>query len=796
MIKLSEKALNRLAMIVVARPILAIILSLLFCLFFAWHIKDLRFDTTTEGLLLSDDPWIVIYNDFLDRYGRDEMVIVSLQADDIFTPKAIAKIKHIENRIENEVPYLSRIDSIVTARDTRGEDGALIVGKLFDGDPQSSENFQALKARALRNPFYVNRLISDDAKIAVIVIRTKSRVATLETSENQNGLDDLDYFSDFTQAEVKLEPLSDEQNSEIVKTLRKIIDSEQSVDMPLKLLGSPVVTDDLKRFLMSDAKLFVVLLIAVIVILLYLFFRRLSGVIYPLLIALLSLISMLGLMSWAQSAFKLPTQVVPAFLLAVGVGAAVHLITIFYRSYDQKGDRKQAVIDACSHSSLAIFMTALTTMAGIGSFVTAVIEPFEALGIYVPFGVFITLVLTLTLLPALLVITPIKKRRVKRSAKLDRLLIWTATLSVKYPKRIVACFALALLIAIALLPQVRLSHYMLGWFPKSSDTRIATDFLDQKIRGTVTIEALIDFGEENALYDPLIMNALDNAINEAKNIAPIGDVLGIPIIIKEINRALNDNDENFYTIPESRGAIAEELLLFSAEGSDDLGDLTNANYSETRITHKTPFLDAIEGRKTIDKLAALYKGVFPNAKIEITGLLSLVCRTFSAASISTAISYIVAIFTIGAMMIIAFGSFKLGLFSMIPNLTPIIIGMAYMVTIGVPFDMFVMLTGSIVLGLVVDDTIHFIHNFKRYYLEDKNAQKAIEKTLLSAGRAMSITSAVLAIGFSVYLFAFMQNIVNFGLIAGVCIILALLADFLFTPALLILWLRKNPKALF
>ncbi|MGE4295659.1 MAG: MMPL family transporter [Campylobacterales bacterium] len=145
------------------------------------------------------------------------------------------------------------------------------------------------------------------------------------------------------------------------------------------------------------------------------------------------------------------------------------------------------------------------------------------------------------------------------------------------------------------------------------------------------------------------------------------------------------------------------------------------------------------------------------------------------------------------MMIALLGSFKLGLLSMIPNLAPILAGMALMVLLGIPFDMFMMLVGSIIIGLAVDDTIHFMHNFRRYFNATHNAEEAIRRTFLTTGRAMTVTTVVLSLGFFVYMFASMYNIINFGLIAGVCIILALLADLVLAPALMVLFVKNKSK---
>ncbi|MDR2152973.1 MAG: MMPL family transporter [Helicobacteraceae bacterium] len=779
-----DRRLYALARLVVAYPYLTIVASIAFCALFGLHVAKLRFDASAEGLLLSNDPKMVAYNDFLDRYGRDEMIIVAVQADDIFSPAPIAKIKRLQERIESETPYLARAESIVTARDTRGEGDTLIAGELFDSNPQTPEAFAALKAKALKNESYVNRLINEDATIAAIIVRTLSRVG--------KAADDMDAFS---QEPSETKALSDRQNNEIVAAIQSIVDSEQSEIASLTMLGSPVISDRLKRQMESDVELFLKLLVAAIVVMLFAFFRRLSAAIYPIIVVGLSLFAMIGLLVWLDIPLKLPTQVMPTLLLAIGISACVHLQAIFYRAFDEIGDRKAAALKAAEDCFFPIVMTSLTTIAGVGSFVTAKIDPFVDLGIFAPFGIAVATALTLTMLPALLVITPIKRRAVsERSALIDRFLIKTSDLSARHPIKIVALFAALFVASIALLTQARLSHYMLGWLPENSDIRQATEMFDDKMRGTIIVETLIDFGEADALYDPNVMRALDAAIAKASDVRLIGKALGTPTIVKEINRALNENDDAFYAIPDSRGAIAEELLLFSSTGSADLSETASYDYSQARITHKTPFLDAIEGAKVLDELAAIYKDAFPNAKVEITGLMALICRALSAAVESTAISYAAAIVIITAMMFLSFSNLKLGLFSMIPNITPITIGMAFMVLAGVPFDMFVMLVGSIVLGLVVDDTIHFVHNFKRFYLERQNAAEAIQKTFLSAGRALTITTVVLTVGFSVYLFAFMQNIVNFGLIAGVCIMLAWFADFLLTPSLLILWIRNRKCA--
>ncbi|MDR2905815.1 MAG: MMPL family transporter [Helicobacteraceae bacterium] len=769
-------------------PRLAIALCVIGAILLASNIRGLKFDMTTEGLLVSDDPAIGVYEKFLDAYGRDEKILIAIRANEIFTPQTIAKIAKIHDRIENEVELISRVDSLANARDTRGENDTLIVGKLFDFPPATAEEWREIKTRALANAFYKNRLVSEDSKIAVIAARTLSRVQV------GGEADDLEAFDDSASRE-KI-PLTDEQNSEIVRKIREITLQEAEESYEIFLAGSPVVTDTLKKQMLADAALMIKLLVAAIAVLLFAFFRRFSGVFYPLLVIVFALVSMMGSVAISGMEVKLPMMIAPPFLLAIGVGACAHLLSIFYREFDGGKDRLDAIKTACRHSAFPIVMTSLTTIAGVASFVTAKIAPFILIGVFLPLGIFYALVLTLILLPALLAITPIKRREIaERNRRMDKVLIAFIDFSCTHPKKIAAVSAALLIVSIASLSQIKLSYYLMNWFPENDPIKIATNLLDDQIKGTVTAEILLDFGEENALYDPEIMRRLDRAIREAEQVKPIGTALGIPTIVKEINRALNENDDNFYTLPDSRGAIAEEILLFSNSGNDDLAEVANPDLSQTRVTLKMPLIDAIKGYPILREVKAIFEretrsGENGGAKVEVTGLLALMCQALTAAVISTAYSYGAAIFMIAAAMIFAFG-WRLGLFAMIPNLTPIIIGMAFMVALKIPFDMFVMLVGSIVLGLAIDDTIHFIHNFRRYFAERGELRRALEGAMLSTGRAMTITSVVLTAGFSVYMFAYMRNFANFGIIAALCIALALLADFVLTPALLAIWFAKK-----
>ena len=249
---------------------------------------------------------------------------------------------------------------------------------------------------------------------------------------------------------------------------------------------------------------------------------------------------------------------------------------------------------------------------------------------------------------------------------------------------------------------------------------------------------------------------------------------------------MNENREAFYTIPQDEKLIAQEILLFENSGSDDLEDVVDSQFSKARFTIKVPFKDSIQYAKLIDIMDTHFTTRFPEAKITLTGMMALLSQTITLAIQSMAKSYLIALVVITFLMIVLIGKFRIGLLSMVPNLTPILMTLAVIGLTPIKMDMFTMMVASIAIGLAVDDTIHFMHNFRRYYEQTGDPKLAVFKTLHTAGRAMLVTPIVLSTGFSIFAFATMNNLISFGVLTSFTILMALMADYFLAPALMVL----------
>jgi uncharacterized protein len=773
-----------------------IIIMLIFAVAMIVHLPKITLDVSTEGFLCETDQALIDYNGFRDQFGRDELVLVAIRGSDIFSPSFLKKLKQLHEELADQVPHLDDITSLINARNTRGEGDSLIVQDLLDPWPETPQAFLIAKKRALENPLYKNLLISKDARFTTIVIKTQTYSSAESDTDVLSGFDEK--IEDTPAPKARLY-LTDRENSEVVAAVRTISQKYNASDFEIDIAGSAAVTHFLKQALMKDMRQFLALAFLTVAILLYIMFRRISGVLLPLLVVILSLLSTVGLMALGGIAIKLPTQILPSFLLAVSVGYSVHILALFFHHFKKHNDKQKAVIYAVGHSGLAVLMTAATTAGGLFSFSTSEIAPIADLGLAAGVGVLLALIYTIVLLPALISLTPLRKPSQKKEASqktlTDRVMEAVTKITVSYPYPILLISSVLLIFSIVGISKIRFVHDPLRWFPPDNEIRVATEKIDKNLRGSINLEIIVDSGVENGLYEPVLLKKLDKTAKflEALEVDTIfvGKAWSLTTILKETNQALNENRAAFYTIPDNRDLAAQELLLFENSGSDDLEDFVDSQFRLARLSAKVPFEDAMAYNNFLVAVEAHLNAEYNAYKITTTGMFALLTRTLHAAVSSMLRSYGYALVIISVLMIILIGRLRIGLLSMIPNLTPILMTLGIMGWFNIPMNLFTMLVGNIAIGLAVDDTIHFMHNFRRYYDQSGDAATAIGETLHSTGRAMLVTSIVLSIGFFIFMFAQMDNLYYFGLLTGCTIILALLADYFLAPALMMVVHRKK-----
>ncbi|MDF1878494.1 MMPL family transporter [Sulfurimonas sp. SAG-AH-194-C20] len=786
----SEHRLEMMGETITKHPKKIILLVLLVSILIISNLRFITIDTSTEGFLKANDPALIRYEAFKEQFGQDEKIMVIVEAKDIFSMATVTKLQKLHHELENNVPHLNDITSLINARNTRGEGDRLIVEDLFENFPTTKAALEEIKKTALNNTMYKNLLYNEAHTFTTIILEPSAY-------ESVEGADDLDGFGEESAGDAEF--LSDPSKSEMVRSADKIAAAFDSEDFNVFVAGSLAVNDYNKQSVQKDMQKFVKLVLLMMMIFLFVVFRRISAIFLPIFIVLISLLTTIGFMAIVGTPITIPTQILPSFLLAVGIGAVVHLLSMFFKHFNEHGDKDKAISYSLGHSGLAIIMTSLTTAAGLFSFSSAAIEPIAALGIFGALGVLVALVNTIVLLPALLAVLPLKPKEaaVHKSAKMDKLLLGVADFSFTHAKKIVGLSGVIAAVFIYLATQVAFKHDTLSWQPDDSPIKISTYKVDEALRGSVTMEVIVDTKKENGLYNAKLLQTLDDTVHQIEKFHTdkhfIGKGWGVSDVLKEIHRALHENDPEYYRVTTNDALIPQEFLLFENSGSDDLEDFVDASMSKARLTFKLPWMEASEYTQISDEIQnILHEKLGDDVEITITGMVPLFQRTLVAAMDSMSTSYVMAFILIAIMMMILLGSVKIGLTSMIPNVLPIIIALGFMALVDMPLDLFTMLVGAIVIGLSVDDTVHFFHNFSKFHHQGYSTKESVEMTMVGTGRALVATSVVLSLGFFVYMFASLSNLVNFGILAGGAIVIALLSNIILGPALLTL-ITKDTK---
>ena len=753
------------------------------------QLPKLTMDVSNESMFHETSPLLLNYHAFKEQFGREDVIVISVEPKKVFEEQFLQKLRTFHRELEASVPHLDEVTSLLNARNTRGEGDELIVEELFENWPQNAAELAAIEQRALANPIYRNLLLSADGAVTAVVVRASPYAIDNEDQDVLEGFDEsLPGEAETTEQKPFLD---DKKNTEFFTATQAIVEKYHSDDFPLALSGLPVITETLKAAFRRDFGRFISGALLVIIGLLQLMFRRASGVLMPLATIILTLLTTLGLMAATGTAFKVQTQILPSFLMAVGVGAAVHVLSMFYKRFDESGDKEQALVDAMGHTGTPVLGACITTAVGLLSFINTSLAPLAELGIFAGVGIMLSLLYTLIMIPAFLALLPVKQKpvAVANRGAMDRMLTLTAEFSIRYSKPIIIACAMGTLVAVWGALQLRFYHNPLEWFPGETPVRLDTARIDAQFKGVQTVEVVVDTGVENGLYQPALLNALDQLEGKLaqiryKNIVS-GKTLSIADIVKEINRALNEDRPEFHKIPQNRNLIAQELLLFENSGTDDLEDYVDSQFSKARYTIKLPWSDASSTDHYLDRLRPVFKDNLPeDVDISFTGILALYSHIAMESMASMKQAYLLAVVVISGLMVLFIGNLKIGLIAMIPNLSPILMTLGVMGMLDLPMAVITMFIGSIALGLAVDDTLHFLHGFKRFHHKTGDTEQAILLTFQSTGRAMVVTTAALSMGFFVFMFATMENQFLFGLLTGMTIILALFADFILVPAIL------------
>ena len=773
----------------------------------SYNIPKLTIATSLESSFRGHNQAIEEYQKFRDMFGRDDKIIILINSEDIFSTHFLARLNEFHRDLENSLPMVSEVNSLINARYIKGSNGKLQVSDFMTELPETTGQARSLRQKALDYPLYRNTYLSGNGDAMIMVIKTQAVSALTEDGHRiknhgrgfGRGASPYEATSPIkgyekTPSGQPLKSISQVENIAILGTIEAVIKQYNAENFSIVFSGTPAyqlhVEPKIRKSMVNMSIMVLLLTFFFMAIL----FRRVSGIFLPQFVVLMSLGSTLGLMALAGVPFTLTSSMLPSIILSVGLTAPIHFMVVFFK-YQKKVGRLRAITRTLEHSGLPVIMTSLTTMIGLLSFSFTEIAPVAHLGIFAAIGIGICLLLTLVFLPAMLALLEVlpgkEREKLYEESRYNRALIWMGRAGIRYSRDI---YILSFILLIIILPgffKFNFSHNMLHYFDEEEPFIKQTRLIEDESSGFRALEVVIDTGEENGILDHTFLNNMEELENYAlrqNNISGrpyTGKIISILNIVKETNRAWHGNDPAYHTIPQDDFLIERQLTEFRQIAPKYLGNYTDPDFSLARFTAMMYWKDAAMDMDFVKHLKEYATGLFgKSAKVVVTGAVSIGSRVIDSMMTNLAIGYFTSFFIITIFMIIAVGDYKLGLLAMIPNLYPIVAGLGLMGLMGIPLNTYNLIGGSIVIGVAVDDTIHFFHNFRHYYEKTGDVETAVVETLRSAGRALITTTLILVCSFWLRLFSPLKVISDFGLIVGFSLLVAFLADVVLAPALL------------
>ncbi len=711
-----------------------------------------------RSLFDADNPQLAAFNAFENTYGASNTALIAVAPRNgtVFTREALGAIQDLTDAAW-ETPHNTRVDSLTNYSHSEGQEDELVVEPLVD-DAAALEDADLARLRkiALAAPAIAGRLVSRDGKVGGLAINF-----ALPENPDAAVVEITDY----------LEGLLDK-----ARASHPDIAFYLTGDVPMNRAFADATRDDLETL---APIVFLIIVLAAAVLL-----RSVIGTLA--IVAALGFVvnSTVGFAGWLGTVFNPANSGVPIIVTTIAVAHSVHIVSATLSAMGRGLDRNAAITEAIRVNAWPIFLTSLTTAIGFLSLNSSDSPPFRILGSLVAFGVLCAFVYSLTFLPALLSILPLRGR----APRSGRLAFFERFGDFVVAKRTILLWCSAI-VAVALvtgIPRIELTDNWTRYLSERYQFRRDTDFVIENLTGMEMLEYSLKSGREGGITDPPYLRKVDAFAEWFRKQPEASHVQAFSDIMKRLNKNMHSDDPAFYRIPDDPDLSAQYLVLYelSLPFGRDLNNRIDIAKSTTRMTVVMRSLTSAQQRALDARARAWIGENAPGLAGEATGV-TIVFAHLSQRNIESMLTgTIIAMALISLILIFVFRSIRLGLVSLLPNFIPAALAFGlwgYLVgRVGLAGSVMT----AIAFGIVVDDTIHFLTKYLKARREGASAAEAVRSTFRIVGHALWTTTAVLCLGFLVFAASGFEISWSLGILVSVTIGFALLADFLLLPPLL------------
>ena len=680
----------------------------------------LEVDMSTNRLLPENQPGRTFYDYVRKAFGSDETMVVALSADDIFTHDVLARISRLAERLAR-VEGVHHVVAITNVANVRGTEDGIDVRPFVKEIPTDPEALAALKREALANPIYAGNLISKDAKTAAIVVE----------------------FLDFKDSDFIDKGIDDEIDR---------IAREEAGPVEVYVTGGPHMKVAQIRYQLGDLRNSIPLVVGALAIVLAISFRTLRGVALPLLAVSVAVIWTLGFEAWLGKELTITTVLVPPMLIIIGVAYSVHVVSEYYDV--MRHDRGTSSADGVNHVlkgvTLATALTGGTTAAGFLSEVITPIEAIQEFGYMSVVGVIATLVVSLTLTPALLSVLGRPRRlaqsleHVEEESFFGRMMLRLAEFDLRRARAIFWVWGAISLVSCLAATQLVVGNDSIRFLPERAQQRRDFDVVNEKLNGANGFQVVVQADSPTTFKEPENLRALESLQQWLDDQPEIGGSTGLVDFVKLLNRAFHENDPAFLAVPDTE-RLTGQLLFLGA--SDELEGYVDARYQLTNIqVHSTVFDTELVIALT-KRIEARMKELPPQLHGQVTGNSILMTQVVDNLIWNQVQSIIGAVVMIYVLLSLLFLSLSMGVVALIPNVIPIAVYFGALGLTGITLNFATSIIAPMALGVAIDDTVHYFVRFNTEAKRLADARRATIEVLRGVGRPVLYSTLSLCVGF-------------------------------------------------
>ena len=730
--------------------------------------KRIVMKTSFDDYFMSDDPMLLKTDEFKSIFGNDYYVAVLVKNKDVFSKRSLTLIRELSNELKDSLSYADKVTSLTDLEFAVGtEEGMTIEQIVPEQIPSDAAGLNEIKRKAYSKPYLSKKLVSKDGTMTWIMVKLRPFPADSVWKKTSDIAPDM----------------------VTGKEAGRIITKAKYAELSPNAAGMPYMSYEKFVYLKGEmGRLFAIAFLVSIVVMLVVT-RSLRGVVAPLITSICALLIGFGIIGWTGLYIDMSTAMIAVILtFACSIAYNIHLYNFFKTRFVETGRRRASITDAVGETGWGVLLSGLTTVAAMMTFLSMSIVPMKAIGLNTSLCLLSVLLTCLVVTPVLLSLGRDRKPHANMSHSFegyvgDHFERFGGFVMRNHRRIVVVSSVLTLFCGIGLFfiePAFDVEKTM---GRKVEYVKKFLDLCDTELGSMYSYDLMITLPHADDAKKPENLKRLDQLATITEGYLLTKRHNSVTDIIKDMNCTLNGGKQQFYRIPDDADMVAQLLLLYENAGGTESEYWMDYDYQRLRLQVEIKNYNSNEAEKEMDALQAEARRLFPQAHISMVGNIPQFTVMQQYVERGQMWSMLLSVLVIGVILVLVFSSWKVGLVGMIPNLAPAVIVGGMMGWLDYPLDIMTASLIPMILGIAVDDTIHFINHSHVEYNRCGSYADAIKGTFRTEGLAIVMSTVVVSATFAGFMSSNATQMVNWGILAVAGMVSALLADLFLTPVL-------------